>query len=119
SGPITTLEQAMIGRAPADARLNVFGRYNAIAYFAGAVGSLAAGGPDAIRRAVPHLPPDQRWLLVVSACAVLGCFVAMRISPTVEEHGTGGGLRVPLRRSRANVVKLSSLFALDAFAGGF
>jgi len=31
SGPITSLEQAMIGQARADLRLRIFGRYNAVA----------------------------------------------------------------------------------------
>jgi major inositol transporter-like SP family MFS transporter len=44
SGPITTLEQAMIGGAPASARARVFGRYNAVAYLAGSLGALLAGG---------------------------------------------------------------------------
>ena len=43
SGPITTVEQGLIGRSAAPRRLRLFGRYNAIAYLAGAVGSLAAG----------------------------------------------------------------------------
>src|SRR2546430_4724158 len=34
SGPITSLEQAMLGEAPASARVRVFGRYNAVAYLA-------------------------------------------------------------------------------------
>ena len=49
SGPITSLEQAMIGEAPPDARLRVFGRYNAVAFVAGAVGALAASLPARLR----------------------------------------------------------------------
>src|SRR6185312_466611 len=45
SGPITSLEQAMIGQAPGDLRLRVFGRYNAVAYVAGAVGALTGALP--------------------------------------------------------------------------
>src|SRR5438093_3920696 len=63
SGPISTLEQAMIGQAPASVRVRVFGRYNAIAYLMGALGSLAAGGPELFRRVFPSLPADRRFLL--------------------------------------------------------
>src|SRR5438132_1328436 len=56
SGPITSLEQAMLGEAPASTRVRVFGRYNAVAYLAGAVGALAAGGPAAFRHLFPALP---------------------------------------------------------------
>src|SRR5436190_8293427 len=64
SGPITSLEQAMLGHAPAELRTRVFGKYNAMAYLAGALGALAAGGPAAFRHVLPALPADQRWLLV-------------------------------------------------------
>lgn len=118
SGPITSLEQAMIGQAPAAARVHVFGRYNAIAFLAGAVGSLAAGGPAFLSHVWRGAPSDQRWLLlfplVAAACAAL----ALRLSPAMETGG-GGRRQRPLERSRGNVRKLSALFATDAFAGGF
>ena len=60
SGPITTVEQAMLASAPSRERSRVYGRYNAVAYLAGAVGALAAGGPSALRDVLPALPPDQR-----------------------------------------------------------
>jgi len=118
SGPITSLEQAMIGQAPAAVRVHVFGRYNAIAFLAGAVGSLAAGGPAFLSHVWHGAPSDQRWLLlfplVAAACAAL----ALRLSPAMETSGDGRRQR-PLERSRGNVRKLSALFATDAFAGGF
>lgn len=55
SGPITSLEQAMLGGADARMRPRVFGRYNAVAYLCGSVGALAAGGPTALRHFVPML----------------------------------------------------------------
>lgn len=121
SGPITTLEQAMIGQAPAHARVHVFGRYNAIAYLAGSVGALAAGGPAAFRHVFRGLPADQRWLLVFPVVAVACAILAFRLGPEVEPGvaGRDGVAPRPLERSRRNVVKLSSLFAMDAFAGGF
>jgi hypothetical protein len=61
SGPIATLEQAMIGAARATARAGVFGLYNAIAYLAGSCGALLAGGSAALRDVWPGVPVDQRW----------------------------------------------------------
>jgi predicted MFS family arabinose efflux permease len=118
SGPITSLEQAMIGQAPGATRIRVFGRYNAVAYLAGAIGALAAGGPEFARRVLPSTPADQRWLLLFPVIAMLCLVQTARLSPAVE-HGGEGQPAAPLRRSRDRVVKLSSLFALDAFAGGF
>jgi predicted MFS family arabinose efflux permease len=121
SGPITSLEQAMIGQAPAAGRVRVFGRYNAVAYLTGAVGSLAAGGPEALRHIEPSLPADRRFLLVIPALAVLCLGMALRLSPAVEpEPGErAGAVRIPLGPSRRTVFRLASLFALDAFGGGF
>ena len=117
SGPITSLEQAMIGQAPEAARVHVFGRYNAVAYLAGAVGALAAGGPAFLRSVWSGAPGGQRWLLVFPLVAAVSVVLAMRLSPSVE----GGDDRAerPLIRSRRNVLRLSALFATDAFAGGF
>lgn len=118
SGPITSLEQAMIGQAPAYARVRVFGRYNAVAYLAGAVGSLAAGGPAFLKHFWHGAPSDQRWLLVFPLVAVICAALALQLSPAMEPGGDGRTQR-SLERSRGNVKKLSALFGTDAFAGGF
>jgi predicted MFS family arabinose efflux permease len=135
SGPITSLEQAMLGSAPPAARSRVFGRYNAIAYLAGALGALSAGGPAAFRSVIPSLPPDQRWLLMYGPIAAACVVVAMQLTSDVEpakggavaERGRGrhgkrsnGPARPPLGKgSKRTVKKLAALFGLDAFAGGF
>ncbi|HEX7172530.1 MAG TPA: MFS transporter [Candidatus Limnocylindria bacterium] len=118
SGPITTVEQAMLASAPPAERARVYGRYNAVAYLAGALGALAAGGPTAIRDVLPGLPPDQRWLLLLPVGALACVALAARLSPSVEVEGGPTAVR-GLRRSRGIVRRLSALFALDAFAGGF
>ena len=119
SGPITTVEQAMLASTPPRERSRVYGRYNAVAYLAGAVGALAAGGPSALRDLVPAVPPDQRWLLIMAAGAAVCAVIAMRLSPAVEvEVGLPPGAR-GLQRSRGVVRRLAALFSLDAFAGGF
>jgi MFS family permease len=117
SGPITSIEQAMIGQAPSGARIRVFGRYNAVAYLAGAVGSAAAGGPAFLRAVWQGAPGDQRWLLLFPVVAAVAVVLAMGLSPLMEV-GDSRPER-PLTRSRRNVLRLSALFATDAFAGGF
>ncbi len=120
SGPITSLEQAMMGGAPAEVRARVFGRYNAVAYLAGAVGALAAGGPALLRHAVPAVPTGQRWLLAFPVIAIACAALATRLSTAVEApRGAPMGRSRPLQRSRGTVVRLGALFATDAFAGGF
>ena len=119
SGPITTVEQAMLASIPPAERSRVYGGYNAVAYLAGAAGALAAGGPSAVRDLLPGLPPDQRWLLLMPIGAVVCALLAARLSRHVEvemppQPGSRG-----LQRSRWTVRRLAGLFALDAFAGGF
>jgi MFS family permease len=117
NGPLTTLEQAMIGQAPAEVRLRVFGRYNAVAFLAGAVGALAAGGPAFLDRWWTGAPTGRAWFLVFPVGAVICLVFAARLSPALETAVQG--TRAPLQRSRTVVTRLAGLFAVDAFAGGF
>lgn len=118
SGPITSVEQAMLASAPSAERARVYGRYNAVAYLAGAIGALAAGGPTALRDLLPGVPPDQRWLLLMPIGALACVILVARLSPRVEVRAESTAPR-GLQRSRGTVRRLSALFALDAFAGGF
>jgi MFS family permease len=118
SGPITTVEQAMLSATPPSDRSRVYGRYNAVAYLAGAAGALAAGGPSALRDLLPAIPPDQRWLLLMPVGAVICLLGVRRLSRGVEADVAAGTPR-GLVRSRGAVQRLAALFAVDAFAGGF
>jgi predicted MFS family arabinose efflux permease len=115
SGPITSLEQAMIGQAGADLRLRVFGRYNAIAYVAGAVGALTGALPGLLAT------DARRWLFLYPVLAVVAASIARSLSEGVEAGSMerDARSRAPLRRSRRTVARLASLFAIDSFAGGF
>jgi MFS family permease len=125
SGPITSLEQAMIGEAPPEARLNVFGRYNAIAYLAGAVGSLAAAGVAALSSLHPSMPSTQRWLLVFPVIALVCAWRGFRLPSVVElseeerQESDVSTAEAHPRRVPPVVIRLAALFALDSFAGGF
>lgn len=120
SGPITSLEQGMLADTPAAGRPRLFGRYNAAAYLAGSIGSLAAAGPAALRHILPTLPSDQRWLLIFPLVAA-GCLViARRLPASNEDHAAARLIRGrPLGPSRRRVQQLAGLFAVDAFGGGF
>ena len=117
SGPLTSLEQAMLGGADPETRARVFGRYNAVAYLAGAVGALAGGGPSLLRGWFPAIPTDQRWLLVLTAAAIGSLLLVRGLSSAIDVRSERSGR--PLGRSRAEVTRLAALFGLDAFAGGF
>lgn len=120
SGPITSLEQGMIGQASSQARVRVFGRYNAIAYVAGAAGALVAGLPSVLRRAGWGLPGDRWFFLLFPVVAIPCVILAARLSGSVEARTQGqGATRSVLKASRRSVIQLSALFSLDSFAGGF
>ncbi|MGH8835038.1 MAG: MFS transporter [Actinomycetes bacterium] len=137
SGPMTTLEQAMMAAAPPTDRVRVFGRYNAIAYLAGAAGALLAAVPAALRDLWPAVPADQRWLLAYPVLAAGAALLALRLSAAVEapavaapaqagpahtapaQAAPAGGSRSATNRIPPLVHRLAALFALDAFAGGF
>ena len=109
SGPMTALEQAMLPHTSTGTATRLFGTYNTIAVLGGAAGALAAG-----------LPGGQRLLFVYPAAAVVALLLGARLSSRVE---SGRELEQdplpPLHSSRTAVVRLSALFALDSFAGGF
>ena len=117
SGPLTSLEQAMLGGADPETLARVFGRYNAVAYLAGALGALAGGGPSLLRGWLPTIPIDQRWLLVLTAAAAGSLLLVRRLSPAIDAKADRS--ERPLARSRGEVTRLAALFGLDAFAGGF
>ena len=113
SGPFTSLEQAMLPSAVGTSGdpTRLFGTYNTVATLAGSAGALAAA-------LVPALGVEpQRLLLVYVAVGVVGAVVARGLSETLEPAGRSDA--APLQRSRGIVQRLSALFALDSFGGGF
>jgi predicted MFS family arabinose efflux permease len=113
SGPFTSLEQAMLPSAVGGGGdpTRLFGTYNTVATLAGSAGALAAA-------LVPVLGIEpQRLLLVYVAVGVVGAFVARGLSESLE--ATRRSAVAPLDRSRGIVRRLSALFTLDSFGGGF
>jgi predicted MFS family arabinose efflux permease len=122
SGPITSLEQAMIPQAARTPlhRNRAFARYNAVAYLAGSLGSLAAGGPDFFRRFFPAVPASQRFLLAYPVIGLICAFLASRLSRQMEAgEELTAERKFPLVRSKRRVAGLAGLFAVDSFGGGF
>jgi predicted MFS family arabinose efflux permease len=114
SGPFTSLEQAMLPSVAGDrSAARVFGTYNTIATLAGSLGALAAGLPELLDTG------SARWLLAYPVAAVPAFAFALRLSPTVEVAPEPDLAPRPLDRSRRAVFRLSALFALDSFGGGF
>jgi MFS family permease len=123
-GPFLPIEQAALSQiVPGDRRTAVFAWYTLAGSFATAAGSLAGGAlSQALQRTAATTVGSYRSVVVVYA--VLGvvlaaCFV--RVSPAVEPSPGDGAPhhRWGLAHSGGIVGRLSALFALDAFGGGF
>ncbi len=125
-GPFLAIEQASLAQIVSDQRrTQVFAWYNLVGSFATAVGALCGGGLAQLLQGA-GVTPLNSYRAVVIGYAVMGVVLAglfSRLTPGIEvtarpERATMGS-RFGLHRSRRVVFKLSALFSLDAFAGGF
>jgi predicted MFS family arabinose efflux permease len=113
-------EQALLPQtAPATSRTALFARYALTGSILGAAGSLAAGVPEAL---ADHHVLGRSWALrsAFIVYSLLGLVVLSRyarLSPAIEPANREA--TTPLGPSRAIVYKLSALFSIDSFGGGF
>ena len=123
-GPFLSIEQASLTQLlPGQMRTRAFAWYNLAGSFATATGALA-GGWLAQTLQANGMPALEAYRAVLVGYALAGlalviCF--LRLSPAVEvsEQASSSTPRLlGLHQSRRVVLKLSGLFAIDAFAGG-
>jgi MFS family permease len=125
-GPFLAVEQAALTEIVPDRRRTAtFAWYNLAGYVATALGALAAGlvGQILIAAGWTELDAYRAVVLGYAAIGLLMAALASRLGPDIEVDAPsaddGIGRRLGLGRSRPVVVRLSALFSLDAFAGGF
>jgi MFS family permease len=113
------LEHALIAHSVADReRTRAFARYSLIGALAAALGSLAAASPEPLMRAgLSELGALQLMFVFYAALGIAGGVIYARIPRDTAQAAASAPK--PLTRSRAIVLKLTALFAIDAFAGGF
>jgi MFS family permease len=98
----------------------MFAVYNVAGAFAGAFGSLASGLPAYLARRGEFSVGDAERLSFLGY-AVIGLIVGLaylRLSAALDQH-VATASAAPLGKSRGVVIKLSALFSIDAFGGGF
>ena len=127
-GPFLAVEQAGLAQIVADRRRTAtFAWYNLVGYVATATGALAAGLVSQGLLSGGAERADA-YRAIVLGYAVIGGLMAAgawRLGPGIESPASatppGDGIRrrLGLHRSRPVVLKLSALFAIDAFGGGF
>ena len=122
-GPFLPIEQAALAHVvPPVSRTAVFAWYTLAGSLATAAGSLCGGVlSQALQRTAAT--PLASYRVVVLLYAALGAVLALlftRLSPATEVAAPQATTAAfGIGRSRAVVLRLSGLFALDAFAGGF
>lgn len=129
-GPFLSIEQAALSQIVSDKkRTHLFAWYNLVGSFATALGALGGGGlVQALQDSGVSALGSYRTIVI--GYAIIGVLLGVlftRLSPAVEVRAGGDSshstsdfkTRFGLHRSRGVVLKLSALFSIDAFAGGF
>jgi MFS family permease len=115
------IEQALLpDTVPTARRTHVFARYSLVASLAGAFGALAAGVPGwvAERTSLSELDAERGVFLVYALAGAVLLVAYRRLEPRPPVVVTGVHWS-GLDRSRGIVLRLSALFSVDAFGGGF
>lgn len=115
------LEQAALAGTVAVRDLTAtFALYNVAGGFAGAIGALLSGLPVAVaaRYGLSQRAAMRSGFFAYSAIGVLVAIVYRSISAAVETD-PAAPRTAPLTKSRGVVLRLSALFSLDSFGGGF
>jgi MFS family permease len=120
-GPFLSIEQAVLAEAGPDEKRNQrFALYNMAGLLATASGALVGGLPGWLRESGVSSPESFKALfLLYTALGLLSAWMATRLSRKIEETAAAlpaGGMSPA---SRKKITRLSLLFGLDAFAGGF
>lgn len=123
-GPFLSLEQAALSQLlSSEVRTKAFAWYNLAGSIATALGALGGGFLAQWLRNAGHsgLASYQAVIHSYAACGIILTVLFLSLSPAVEARPSVEvtGRVLGLHKSKKIVFKLSGLFALDAFAGGF
>jgi MFS family permease len=119
-GAALILEQAVLpGVAPVTERTQVIARYTMMLDLGHALGALAAGAPALLARttSLTGVAPHRATLLTCAACGLVAIAIYRRVGGALDVDIAPRVTLTP--QSRAIVVRISSLFAIDSLAGGF
>jgi MFS family permease len=115
------LEQAALAETVVTRELTgIFAIYNVAGALAGALGALASGLPSllASRFGWNMIAAQRSGFVAYAAIALIAALVYRSLSGAVEVDASPVHI-APLAKSRGIVVRLATLFSLDAFGGGF
>lgn len=125
-GPFLSIEQAALSETILDEqRTAVFAWYNFVGSFTAAFGALVGGfvSQHFLGKGFAKADVYRPLFVAYALIGIVLAFAFTRLSPASESQKTNGGQQqsrwLGLHRSRRVVLRLSALFALDAFGGGF
>lgn len=128
-GPFLAVEQACLAHViDAKERTRIFAWYHVCGFSMSALGALFGGllAHHLQVRGWGTLASYRVLFYIFAGCGVILGVISRMLGASVEAHGHGTKAGIPpqidllgLGKSRPLVLRLSGLFALDAFAGGF
>lgn len=123
-GPFLSIEQASLSQlVPNEKRTKIFAWYTLVGSFATGCGALAGGVlAQGLQASGFTIVESYRAILIAySLCGVMLVVCFLFLTPSIEAtpRNLSPNVSMGLHKSKSVVLKLSSLFALDAFGGGF
>lgn len=125
-GAFLSLEQALLPQTVKDIkkRNSIFAIYNAVGTFAMSAGVLLSGLPSILQSyGFDKIGAIKSLFLIYAACAVVVLVIYLMLSKNIEVKDSmpKSGLSVKhiSPKSRGIIAKMSALFAVDSFGGGF
>ena len=125
-GAFLSLEQALLPQTVSDIRKrnSIFAIYNAVGTFAMSAGVLVSGLPSVLQNyGFDKIGAIKELFLIYAACAVtvLGIYLVLSKNIEVKDSVSKSGLSIKniTPKSRGIIAKMSTLFAVDSFGGGF
>lgn len=116
AGPFQSIETGVIPSMVQESRRSrTFGVYNLIGYGASSVGALASSLPAYFRDSIIAF----KWIYLAYALVGLLLFTVYTSLRNIEASKKGIGLGHMSRGALNDMKKLSLLFSMDAFGGGF
>ena len=126
-GAFLSLEQALLPQTVRDVqkRNSIFAIYNTVGTFAMSAGVLVSGLPSILQQyyGSDQISAIKSLFLIYAACAIVVLAIYLVLSKNIEvKDGTPKSslsIKNISPKSRSIIAKMSSLFAVDSFGGGF
>lgn len=126
-GAFLSLEQALLPSTVSNIkkRNTIFALYNSVGTFAMSAGVLVSGLPSVLQKyyGLDQVGAIKFLFLIYAACALASLVIYLALSKNVEirdgDSKSGLSTKNISHKSRGIIAKMSTLFAVDSFGGGF